>query len=50
MLHEQLNAIKKELGLTKEDKDEQLDKFRARLKDVVLPEHAKVVSQSNLWS
>ncbi len=42
MLHEQLHAIKKELGLVKEDKDALLEKYRTILKGVVLPEAAKV--------
>jgi Lon-like ATP-dependent protease len=32
MLHEQLKAIKKELGIEKDDKDTIEEKFRARLK------------------
>jgi ATP-dependent Lon protease len=42
MLHEQLHAIKKELGIVKEDKDALLEKYRKLLKDVQLPEAAKV--------
>ena len=43
MLHEQLSAIKKELGLQKDDKDALLEKFRSRIKDVKLSETAKVL-------
>lgn len=37
MLQEQLKVIKKELGLEKEDKDAIDEKFRARLKDKIVP-------------
>lgn len=38
LLHEQLKVIKKELGLEKEDKDAIEEKFRARIKDLVVPQ------------
>lgn len=38
MLQEQLKAIKKELGLEKDDKDAIEEKFRERLKDLTVPE------------
>ena len=47
MLHEQLNAIKKELGLQKDDKDALLEKFRARIKDVKLAPEVKVAPSLN---
>jgi len=40
-LHEQLKAIKRELGLEKEGKDSELEKFTARLKSLHLNEQAK---------
>ena len=39
-LREQLKEIQKELGLEKDDRTADLDRFRDRLKDLVLPEHA----------
>ena len=42
MLHEQLSAIKKELGLQKDDKDALLDKFRKRIEGVKMAEAVKV--------
>uniref|UniRef100_A0A0L8H5R6 endopeptidase La n=1 Tax=Octopus bimaculoides TaxID=37653 RepID=A0A0L8H5R6_OCTBM len=39
MLREQLKIIKKELGLEKDDKDAIIEKFRKRLKDLVVPSH-----------
>lgn len=38
LLHEQLKVIKKELGIEKEDKDAIEEKFRARIKDLQVPE------------
>ncbi|ODM97770.1 Lon protease, mitochondrial [Orchesella cincta] len=38
MLHEQLKAIKRELGIEKDDKDTIEEKFRARLKDKKVPQ------------
>lgn len=37
LLHEQLKIIKKELGIEKDDKDAIEDRFRSRLKDLVVP-------------
>ncbi len=42
MLYEQLNAIKKELGIQKDDKSALLEKFKARLADVTLEPAVKV--------
>ena len=39
MLMEQLRAIKKELGLEKDDKEAMNEKFRARLKVILLEEN-----------
>lgn len=39
-LREQLKAIQKELGIAKDDRTAELDRFRARLKDADLPEEA----------
>jgi len=41
MLQEQLKVIKKELGLEKDDKDAIDEKFRARLKDKIVPDAIK---------
>lgn len=38
MLHEQLKVIKKELGMTKDDKDAVADKFRERLEGLEVPD------------
>jgi ATP-dependent Lon protease len=40
-LREQLKAIKKELGLTKEGKESELDEFRERLKKLTLSDEAR---------
>jgi len=40
-LREQFKAIKKELGLSKEGKEADIDQFRARLKSLVLTDEAK---------
>ena len=40
-LREQMKAIQKELGIAKDDRTAELDRFRARLKDVTLPEEAQ---------
>ncbi|MDH3871456.1 MAG: endopeptidase La [Gammaproteobacteria bacterium] len=40
-LHEQLKAIQKELGLSKDDKTAEVDKFRERIGELVLPETAQ---------
>ncbi len=42
-LREQLKAIQKELGLEKDDRTAELEKFSQRLKKLDLPEHAKKV-------
>ncbi|KAF0852637.1 mitochondrial Lon protease [Andalucia godoyi] len=42
-LMQQLTAIKKELGLEKDEKEALLKKFRQRIEALVLPEHAKKV-------
>jgi ATP-dependent Lon protease len=39
-LREQLKAIQKELGIAKDDRTAELERFNARLKDLVLPEEA----------
>lgn len=39
-LHEQLKAIQKELGLEKDDKTSEIEKFRKRLAELVVPEAA----------
>lgn len=38
LLHEQLKVIKKELGIEKDDKDAIEEKFRARIKDLDVPQ------------
>ncbi|MGI9301635.1 MAG: endopeptidase La [Gammaproteobacteria bacterium] len=40
-LREQLKAIQKELGLSKDDRTAEAEKFRARMKDLTIPEHAE---------
>ncbi|MCU0766239.1 MAG: endopeptidase La [Gammaproteobacteria bacterium] len=40
-LKEQLKAIQKELGLEKDDRTAEIEKFRKRLEDLALPEAAK---------
>ncbi len=40
-LREQLKAIQKELGLSKDDKTSELDSYRERIKKLVLPEAAQ---------
>jgi ATP-dependent Lon protease len=40
-LREQLKAIQKELGLAKDDRTAELETFRARLKDLAVPEAAQ---------
>jgi len=41
LLREQMKAIQKELGIAKDDRTAELDKFRVRLKDLTLPEEAR---------
>ncbi|XP_075209800.1 lon protease homolog, mitochondrial isoform X2 [Lycorma delicatula] len=48
ILHEQLKAIKKELGLEKDDKDAIEEKFRERLKDKVVPKMVMEVIDEEL--
>lgn len=48
LLQEQLKIIKKELGLEKEDKDAIEEKFRERLKDLVVPKHVMDVIDEEL--
>jgi Lon-like ATP-dependent protease len=48
MLMEQMKAIKKELGIEREDKDAVEEKFRERLKDLVVPKHAMDVVNEEL--
>lgn len=48
LLHEQLKVIKKELGLEKDDKDAIEEKFRARIKDLVVPQAVMTVVEEEL--
>ncbi|GFY75165.1 lon protease homolog, mitochondrial [Trichonephila inaurata madagascariensis] len=48
MLQEQLKAIKKELGIEKDDKDAIEEKFRERLKDLTVPTVVKEVIDEEL--
>ncbi|MHB8728501.1 MAG: endopeptidase La [Sulfuricaulis sp.] len=41
LLREQMKAIQKELGIAKDDRTAEIEKFRARLKDLTLPEEAQ---------
>lgn len=41
MLREQLRAIQKELGIAKDDRTAEVEKFRARLKGLTVPSEAK---------
>jgi hypothetical protein len=50
LLHEQLNAIKKELGLEKDDKTALLEKFRQRLQGVTLSPVIEVATPTVLRS
>ncbi len=40
-LREQLKAIQKELGISKDDRTAELDEFRARIAELEVPEHAQ---------
>ncbi|MBT8131096.1 MAG: LON peptidase substrate-binding domain-containing protein, partial [Gammaproteobacteria bacterium] len=40
-LREQLKAIQKELGISKDDRTAELDEFRERLADLTVPQHAQ---------
>ncbi|KAM6218170.1 lon protease homolog, mitochondrial [Rhynchocyon petersi] len=48
LLQEQLKIIKKELGLEKDDKDAIEEKFRERLKELVVPKHVMEVVDEEL--
>ncbi|KAL3312802.1 Lon protease mitochondrial [Cichlidogyrus casuarinus] len=48
MLTEQLKVIKRELGLEKDDKDTIVEKFRERLKELTVPEHAMTAIEEEL--
>ncbi|XP_067872560.1 lon protease homolog, mitochondrial [Heterodontus francisci] len=48
LLQEQLKIIKKELGLEKEDKDAIEEKFRERLKELVVPKHVMEIIDEEL--
>uniref|UniRef100_A0A8C9CGE5 Lon protease homolog, mitochondrial n=1 Tax=Phocoena sinus TaxID=42100 RepID=A0A8C9CGE5_PHOSS len=48
LLQEQLKIIKKELGLEKDDKDAIEEKFRERLKELVVPRHVMDVVDEEL--
>ncbi|MCB1191834.1 MAG: endopeptidase La [Leptospiraceae bacterium] len=47
-LREQLKIIKKELGIEKDDKSSEIEKLEGRLKNLVLPNEAEKVIQSEL--
>uniref|UniRef100_A0A1I8PJX3 Lon protease homolog, mitochondrial n=1 Tax=Stomoxys calcitrans TaxID=35570 RepID=A0A1I8PJX3_STOCA len=48
ILHEQLRAIKKELGIEKDDKDAIGEKYREKLKDKTVPENVMAVIDEEL--
>ncbi|XP_003460978.3 lon protease homolog, mitochondrial [Cavia porcellus] len=48
LLQEQLKIIKKELGLEKDDKDAIEEKFRERLRELVVPKHVMEVVDEEL--
>lgn len=48
LLQEQLKIIKKELGLEKDDKDAIEEKFRERLKELMVPKHVMDVVDEEL--
>jgi Lon-like ATP-dependent protease len=48
MLQEQMKAIKKELGIEKEDKETVEEKFRERLKSLVVPKQVMDVINEEL--
>lgn len=48
LLQEQLKIIKKELGLEKDDKDAIEEKFRERLKELIIPKHVMDVIDEEL--
>lgn len=43
ILHEQLRAIKRELGIEKDDKDAIIEKYRERIKDKIVPKQVMEV-------
>ena len=48
LLQEQLKIIKKELGLEKDDKETVNEKFRARLKNLTVPQKVQDVIDEEL--
>lgn len=48
LLQEQLKIIKKELGLEKDDKDTVVEKFRARLEHLEIPDKINEVIEEEL--
>ncbi|XP_014209904.1 lon protease homolog, mitochondrial isoform X2 [Copidosoma floridanum] len=48
ILHEQLRAIKRELGLEKDDKDAIIEKYRERIKDKIVPKAVMEVIEEEL--
>eukprot|EP00053_Salpingoeca_punica_P017431 m.167853 g.167853 ORF g.167853 m.167853 type:complete len:1003 (+) comp17203_c1_seq2:121-3129(+) len=48
LLHEQLNIIKRELGMTKDDKQTLIDKFKSQLKDLTVPAPVQKVIDEEL--
>ena len=48
ILKQQLKYIQSELGITKDDKTAEIDEFKARLKDLTLPEHAQTRADEEL--
>ena len=48
LLQEQLKVIRKELGMEKDDSESIIEKFQARMTEMTLPEHVKVVIDEEL--
>ena len=48
MLHEQLKAIKRELGIEKDDKEAIEEKYRQRLKEKVVPQQIMDVIEEEI--
>lgn len=48
LLQEQLKVIRKELGMEKDDGESIIEKFQARMTEMTLPEHVKVVIDEEL--
>lgn len=48
LLNEQLKVIKKELGLEKDDKDAIEEKFRSRIRDLIVPKPVMIVIDEEL--